>query len=96
MSLRVLKSVLLAGGMLMLAACATIPPPDYARDHPANPNAEAASVEPASTTLSSYRAESASIKGDAGSSSDSASEHSGHEVPDHPHSPLQDEHHGDH
>jgi hypothetical protein len=96
MFLRVLKSVPLVGGMLMLAACATIPPPDYARDHPANPNAEAAVVEPASATLSSYRTENASFKGDAGSSSGGASEHGGHGAHDHAQSTPQDDRHGDH
>jgi hypothetical protein len=96
MFLRVLKRVLLSGGMLMLAACATIPPPDYPRDHPANPNAEAAAVEPPSTTLISYRPETAKSKGDAGSSSDSASEHGGNGTQDHSQSTPQDEGHGDH
>jgi hypothetical protein len=95
MFLRVLKSVPLVGGMLMLAACATIPPPDYARDHPANPNAEAAVVEPASATLSSYRTENASSKGEAESSSDSASD-GRHGAHDHAQSTPQDDRHGDH
>jgi hypothetical protein len=95
MFLRELKSTLLGGGMLMLAACATIPPPGYPRDHPANPNAETAPVEPASATLSSYRTENASSKDDAGSS-DSASEHGGHGAQDHSVSTPQDERHGDH
>ena len=96
MSRRELISTLLAGAMLMLAACATIPPPDYARDHPANPNAEAAAIEPASATLSSSRTEKVNSKGDAGSSSDSASEHSAHGTQDHSQSTPQDERHGDH
>src|SRR5262245_39799368 len=96
MFLRELRSTLLAGAVLMLVACATIPPPDYARDHPANPNAEATAVEPASATLSSYRAENGKPKDGAESSSDSASERSGHRGQDHSQSAPQDERHGDH
>jgi len=96
MFLRELRSTLFAGGMLMLAACATIPPPDYARDHPANPNAEAAAIEPASTTLNTYRTENARSIEDAESSSGSTSEHGGHGGQDHSQSTPQDERHGDH
>ena len=95
MFLRELQSILLASGMLTLTACATIPPPDYAGNHPANPNAQAASVEPASSTLSSYRAGNIGSKADA-ASSDSPSEHEGHATHDHSQSTPQDTSHGDH
>jgi hypothetical protein len=36
------------GGKL-LTACATTPPPEYTKDHPANPEAPAASMQPPST-----------------------------------------------
>ena len=63
MSPNELRNTLLAGSTLLLAACATIPPPEYSNEHPANPNAESVAVEPASTTLASYRSASASSKG---------------------------------
>jgi len=96
MFLRVLKGVPFVGGMLMLVACATTPPPDYARDHPANPNADVTVVEPASTTLNSYHTGNASPKGEPGSSFDSVSEHGGLGVQDHSQSTPQDEGHGNH
>jgi hypothetical protein len=40
---------------LVLTGCATTPPPEYARNHPANPEAPAASVQPPSDTLANYR-----------------------------------------
>jgi hypothetical protein len=46
----------IAGASLVLAACATTPPPEYAEDHPANPAAPATSVPPASNTLATYKA----------------------------------------
>jgi hypothetical protein len=54
MSSRRLTSVLLLIGTL--ASCATVAPPEYAIDHPANPGAAIApSIAPAET-LSTYRA----------------------------------------
>ena len=66
MSPRKFNRILLVGATSLLAACATIPPPDYSRGHPANPDAQAAPVEPLSVTLSSYR------PGGVGSKSDPA------------------------
>jgi hypothetical protein len=77
MSLREFNSVLLAGGTLLLAACATIPPPDYPRDHPANSDAQAEPIQAPSGTLSSYRAEGVGSKGDA-APTDTPSGHAGH------------------
>lgn len=76
MSLSEFNSGLLAGGTLLLAACATVPPPDYSRDHPANSDAQAAPIEPTSATLSSYRAGGVGSKGDA-APSDTPSGHGG-------------------
>jgi len=45
----------LAGASLAVAACATVQPPEYALDHPANPAAPAAAAAPTSSTLTSYR-----------------------------------------
>jgi len=66
MPLNHLRNSLLAGITLLLAACATIPPPEYSREHPASPDAESAPVEPVSTSLPSYRPASASQKEEGG------------------------------
>jgi hypothetical protein len=49
------RTTWIAAAGLVLTACATTPPPEYARDHPANPEAPAAAVQPASDTLANYR-----------------------------------------
>ena len=43
-------------GTLLLAGCATVPAPEYPRDHPANPAAAAAPLPPTASVLSTYRA----------------------------------------
>jgi hypothetical protein len=43
-------------GTLLLAGCATVPAPQYPRDHPANPEASAAPSSPTASVLSTYRA----------------------------------------
>jgi len=45
-----------AGLGLLLAACASTPPPDYPQDHPANPQAAAAPADEMPSALASYRA----------------------------------------
>jgi hypothetical protein len=78
MSLNKLRNTLVAGSTLLLAACATIPPPEYSNEHPANPNAESAPVEPASNTLASYRPATASSKSEQVDQDKPASAHAGH------------------
>ena len=78
MSLNELTKTLLAGSTLLLAACATIPPPEYSKEHPANPDAESAPIEPASTTLASYRPPTASSKTEQVNQDKPASAHAGH------------------
>jgi hypothetical protein len=56
------RTPLLLVGSLLLASCATIAPPDYSADHPANPNASLAPVTPYPATLSSYRPAAALVK----------------------------------
>ena len=46
---------LIAGVSFVLAACATLPPPEYSSNHPANPEAPAAVAVPSSTTLRTYK-----------------------------------------
>lgn len=46
---------LLVGASLVLAACATLPPPEYPSTHPANPAAPAAVAMPTSTALRTYK-----------------------------------------
>jgi hypothetical protein len=41
---------------LLLAGCATVPAPEYPRDHPANPEASAAPMSSTAAVLSTYRA----------------------------------------
>jgi hypothetical protein len=43
-----------AGASLVLAACATLPTPEYPSTHPANPAAPAAIVMPTPSTLRTY------------------------------------------
>jgi hypothetical protein len=81
MSLNELRNTLLAGSTLLLAACATIPPPEYSNEHPANPNAESAPVEAAPTTLGSYRPASVSSKNEQVDQDKAASPHAGHGAP---------------
>ncbi len=45
----------IVGASLALTACVTTPPPEYAKDHPANPEAPVASMQPASDTLANYK-----------------------------------------
>lgn len=78
MSPNELRNTLLAGSTLLVAACATIPPPEYSSEHPASPNAESAPVEPASTTLGSYRPASVSSKTEQVDQDKPASPHAGH------------------
>lgn len=40
---------------LLLAACASTPPPDYPQDHPANPQAAAVPADETPSALASYR-----------------------------------------
>jgi len=40
---------------LLLAACATVPAPEYARQHPANPQATAAPAPKTTSALDNYR-----------------------------------------
>lgn len=47
---------LLVGASLVLAACATLPTPEYPSTHPANPAAQAAAAVPTLTSLTSYKA----------------------------------------
>jgi hypothetical protein len=46
---------LLVATSLVLAACATLPHPEYPSTHPANPAAPTAVVMPTSTALSAYK-----------------------------------------
>jgi hypothetical protein len=78
MSLNELRNTLLAGSTLLLAACATIPPPEYSSEHPASPNAESVPVEPVSSSLASYRPASASWETEEIEQDKPASAHAGH------------------
>ena len=78
MSPNAIRNTLLAGSTLLLAACATIPPPEYSSEHPANPNAESAPIEVASITLGSYRPASVSSKTEQVDQDKPASAHAGH------------------
>ncbi len=49
------RTMSIAAAGLVLTACATTPPPEYTKDHPANPEAPAASMQPPSDTLANYR-----------------------------------------
>jgi hypothetical protein len=46
---------LFLGASLMLAACATLPPPEYPSTHPANPTAPGAAAAPTSSALRTYK-----------------------------------------
>jgi starvation-inducible outer membrane lipoprotein len=94
MSLSKFNSVLLGGGTLLLAACATIPPPEYSRNHPANSDAQAAPIEPTSVTLSSYRTGGVGSNGDA-APSDTPSGHAGHGAKSQPQRTPQEGRHDD-
>lgn len=48
-------TVWLMGICLALAACAAVPPPEYAGDHPANPGAPEASERHTPGALASYQ-----------------------------------------
>ena len=50
------RILLLASAAALLAACATVPEPEYGDDHPANATAAPAPPGPQSSTLSSYHA----------------------------------------
>ena len=78
MSLNQLRNTLLAGSALLLAACATIPPPNYSREHPANPDAESAAVEPTPNPLASYRPAGVSSKTEPNERDKPADAHAGH------------------
>ena len=49
------RTVCVAGLSVLLAACATTPPPEYSKTHPANPEAPTASAPLAPTSLATYR-----------------------------------------
>lgn len=49
------RTTWIAAASFVLTACATTSPPEYTKDHPANPEAPAASMQPASNTLANYR-----------------------------------------
>ena len=88
MSLNQISNTLLAGSALLLSACATIPPPEYSIEHPANPDAESAPVEPTSDSLASYRPAGASSQTEPTEQEKPANAHAGHgghsEKPDQP------------
>ncbi len=46
---------LFLGASLVLAACATLPPPEYPSTHPANPAAPGAAAAPTSSALRTYK-----------------------------------------
>jgi hypothetical protein len=46
---------LIAGVSFVLAACATLPPPEYPSNHPASPEAPTAVAAPSLTTLRTYK-----------------------------------------
>lgn len=46
---------LFLGASLVLAACATLPAPEYASTHPANPAAPGAAAAPTSSALRTYK-----------------------------------------
>ena len=48
------RTAWIVGASLGLTACASTPPPEYARDHPANPQPPVTSAQPASDTLAAY------------------------------------------
>jgi hypothetical protein len=48
------RTTWIAAASFVLTACATTPPPEYTKDHPANPEAPAASMQPLSDTLANY------------------------------------------
>lgn len=50
---RTMPGVLTAA--LLLSACATVSPPDYPREHPANPEASQAPASNTVSTLDNYR-----------------------------------------
>ena len=85
MSLNQTRNILLAGSALMLSACATIPPPQYSIEHPANPDAESAPIEPKSNSLASYRPAGASLQTEPIEQGKPADAHTGHGA----HSPSQ-------
>lgn len=78
MSLNQITNTLLAGSALLLSACATIPRPEYSIAHPANPDAESASVEPTSSSLASYRPAGASSQTEPVKPDKPADAHAGH------------------
>jgi hypothetical protein len=45
----------IVGASLVLTACATVPPPEYQPDHPANPAAPAGAEMPHLSTLATYK-----------------------------------------
>ena len=48
-------TLLIVGVSLALAACATVPPPEYTSDHPANPAAPEGPELQAPSALAAYR-----------------------------------------
>jgi hypothetical protein len=78
MSLNQTRNILLAGSALLLSACATIPPPEYSIEHPANPDAESAPVEPTSNSLASYRPAGVSSQPEPVKQDKPADAHAGH------------------
>jgi hypothetical protein len=70
---------------LALSACATAPPPEYTKDHPANPEASASAEPPAPGVLAGYRSFSPASKRQPADSmappSEQPTEESDHEQP---------------
>jgi hypothetical protein len=73
----------IAAAGLALSACATAPPPEYTKDHPANPEAPASVEQPAAGMLTSYRSFGPANKGQTSDRtappSEQPTEESGHE-----------------
>ena len=64
------RTVCAAGLGILLAACASTPPPEYSKTHPANPEAPAASAPFAPSSLATYRS-----FGNQSKASDDAADH---------------------
>jgi len=60
----------IAGTSFLLAACATVPPPEYPPDHPANPAAPAGGEMRYLSTLATYRSFSGGAGPGTGASAD--------------------------
>lgn len=71
--MHVVLSLLVAA--LTATSCAAVPPPEYPRTHPANPDADAAAADATPGPLSSYRPAAAPFDGSAPTETGERHEH---------------------